>query len=365
MAARDLHDEVLSLRRRIAALLKEAHANEKRLKQTQEREMALLRADDLPQLFEVICGHLLQSYRLDAVSLVLVDREHEIRHLLMASGATLAAHSSVVFMDDAKTLQSLVPDYKTPWLGAYSVPRHRQLFRRSLNVQSVAIIPLTQRGQWLGAIVFGSHDTARFTAELATDFLAHLGVVATFALGNAINRARLVRSGITDFLTGWHNRRYLHERLKEELSQAMRAQSTLACVLLDLDHFKTINDTHGHQVGDLALQAAAERINQQVRGGDAAARYGGDEFVVLIRNVTIDQVTQLAERMRQAVCMEPLHLPDQTQHHLSVSVGVALMQMHEARVDIKSAADELLADADAALYRAKQAGRNRVNVSEC
>lgn len=365
MAARDLHDEVLSLRRRIAALLKEAHANEKRLKQTQEREMALLRADDLPQLFEVISEHLLQSYRLDAVSLILVDREHEVRHLLLATGVKLTTYPNVLFMDDANVLQSLVDDYRTPWLGAYSATRHRPLFRRVLNVQSLAIIPIVQRGQWLGAMVFGSQDPARFTPQLGTDFLAHLGVVAAFALDNAINRALLVRSGITDFLTGWHNRRYLHERLKEELSQAHRAQSTVACVLLDLDHFKTINDTFGHQVGDLALQAAAERINLQVRGGDAAARYGGDEFVVLIRSVTLEQVTVLAERMRQAVCMEPLHLPDSSQHQLSVSVGVALMQMRDARVDIKSAAEQLLAEADAALYRAKQAGRNRVDVGEC
>jgi two-component system, cell cycle response regulator len=365
MAARDLDHEVLALRRRIAALLKEAHANEKLLKNTHAREMELLKADDLPQLFNVICGHLSQSYRLESVSLLVLDRDHEIRHLLLGAQVRLEDHPNVMFLDEPGELQLIFGDERQPWLGPYAAHRHRKLFRYGSGINSVALIPLWQRGQWLGCICFGSYDEGRFAPNLATDFLAHLGVVASFAMDNAVNRARLVRSGITDFLTGWHNRRYLHERLKEELSIAHRANSTVACVLLDLDYFKTINDTYGHQVGDLALQAAADRINQQIRGGDAAARYGGDEFVVLARNLNREQVALLAERMRQSVCLEPLHLPDNSQHNMSVSVGVALMQMGGARIDMKSAAEQLLAEADAALYRAKQAGRNRVEITVC
>lgn len=365
MAIRDLDHEVLTLRRRLAALLKEAHANEKLLKKTQQREMELLRADDLPQLFTVICGHLAQSYRLNVVSLLLVDHDHEIRHLLLGAQVRLEDHPNVMFLDHADDLQAIFGEDRQPWLGPYAPHRHRKLFRYGSGINSVALIPLWQRGQWVGCICFGSHDEARFAAHLGTAFLGHLGVVASFAVDNAVNRARLVRSGMTDFLTGWHNRRYLHERLKEELSHAQRNNSTVTCVLLDLDHFKIINDTHGHQVGDLALKAAAERINQQIRGSDAAARYGGDEFVVLARNLTQEQVMQLAERMRQAVCAAPLQLPGGIQHTISVSVGVALMQMDGVRIDMKSAAEQLLAEADAALYRAKQAGRNRVEVSVC
>ena len=365
MAARDLEAEVLRLRRRIAALTDEAANNERLLKKTQQRELELLKAGDLPQLFEVICNRLAVSYGLEVVTLVLWDPNHEIRHLLLGTQIKLEAFPRVIFVDEIAGIAQQFHAGKQPILGPYRADRHRGLFKNPAALRSVALIPLWQQDQLRGCVCFGSQDAQRFHEHLGTDFLAHIGVITSFAIDNALNRARLVRSGLTDFLTGWHNRRYLHERLKEELSRAQRARSTMACVLLDLDYFKKINDTYGHLAGDMALQAAAERINQQIRGSDAAARFGGDEFVVLARDITLDQVYALAERMRLAVCDSPLQLPDGSQHHMTVSVGVALMQMTGEKVDLKAAAEQLLAEADAALYRAKEQGRNRVDVAQC
>ncbi|MGE0115879.1 MAG: DUF484 family protein [Steroidobacteraceae bacterium] len=365
MAARDLEAEVLRLRRRIAALVDEAANNERLLKKTQQRELELLKAGELPQLFEVICNRLAVSYGLEVVSLVLWDPHHEIQHLLMGAQIKLEEFPRVIFVDDVVMLAKQFKPTRQPILGPYRAEKHQVLFKTPAAIKSVALIPLWQQEQLRGCLCFGSRDEQRFNRHLGTDFLAHIGVIASFAIDNAVNRARLVRSGVTDFLTGWHNRRYLHERLKEELSRAQRAHSTMACVLLDLDHFKTINDTHGHLVGDMALREAAERINHQIRGSDAAARFGGDEFVVLARDVSQEQVSALAERMRLAVCETPLQLPDGSQHRLSVSIGVALMQMSAAPLDISTTAEQLLTEADAALYRAKQQGRNRVEVSLC
>lgn len=365
MAARDLEAEVLRLRRRIAALTNEAANNERLLKKTQQRELELLKAGELPQLFEVICHRLAVSYGLQVVSLVLWDPNHEIRHLLLGAQIKLEEYPQVQFVADIEPMTQLFPANKQPALGPYRADRHRALFKSSVGLKSVALIPLWQQEQLRGCVCFGSQDEQRFMQHLGTDFLSHIGVITSFALDNAINRARLVRSGLTDFLTGWHNRRYLHERLKEELSRAHRSHGGVACVLLDLDHFKTINDTHGHLAGDLALKEAANRINHQIRNSDAAARFGGDEFVVLAPAVSLEQATILAERMRQAVCETPLTLPEGVQHHLTVSVGVAIMQMDGTTVDLKSTAEQLLAEADAALYRAKQKGRNRVEVVVC
>lgn len=365
MAAREIEAEVIRLRRRIATLMDEASNNERLLKKTQQRELELLKAGDLPQLFEVICSRLAVSYGLELVTLVLWDPNHEIQHLLLGAQIKLQDYPNVVFFDDISNLVQWFQPTRQPLLGPYRAEQHKPLFKRAAGLKSVALIPLWQQENLRGCLCFGSRDEQRFATHLGTDFLAHIGIITSFAIDNAVNRARLVRSGLTDFLTGWHNRRYLHERLKEELSHAHRAKTTMACVLLDLDHFKTINDTHGHLAGDMALQAAAERINKQIRGSDAAARFGGDEFVVLTRDVTQEQVGVLAERMRVAVSDAPLLLPDNTQHHLTVSIGVAVMTMSGAQVDIKSAAVKLLAEADAALYRAKQQGRNCVAVSMC
>jgi len=366
MNSADLQLEVSRLRQRIAALTEEAATNERVLKKTQQRELELLKATDLPSLFEVICERLMVSYALDQVTLMLWDPDHEIRHLLLAGGHPAESFSKVIFADN---VQGLLPQFqasKKPVLGGYSALQHRTLFGPVNTLKSVAVIPLWSQGILHGTINFGSSDPTRFTRELATDFFAHLGVIASFAVENAINRTRLVQSGITDFLTGWHNRRYLHERMKEELSRAYRNHTAVACVLLDLDHFKDINDQHGHLAGDAALREAAQRINQQIRGGDAAARYGGDEFVVLVPAVSQDQAATLAERMRQAVCATPLKLSADVQHSLTVSVGVAVMSMNgERAIDLRSCAEQLLAEADAALYRAKQHGRNRVDVVAC
>lgn len=356
--------EILALRKRIAALLEEAVHNERLLKKTQQRELELLKADGLPELFHALCDGLKKSYALERVALVLWDPEHEIRHLLMGAQVKLEDFPTVQFSDDLAALLPEAISLKRPLLAPYDPIRFRQLFNGAA-LGSVAMIPLRHHHRALGLLAFGSADTQRFNKTLGTEFLAHLGVIASFALENAVNRARLVRSGITDFLTGWHNRRYLHERLKEELSRAHRDAQAVACVVLDLDHFKHINDTHGHLAGDVALQEAAARINEQIRGSDAAARFGGDEFVVLARAVTPEQACALAERMRQAVAAKPLHLPGGIEHPVTISVGVALMTPQPGPFNLQAAADHLMAEADAALYRAKEQGRNRVEFVAC
>lgn len=365
MHSHDLDLEVTRLRNRITALTEEAATNERVLRKTQQRELELLKAGELPKLFEVVCERLMLSYGLDSVTFLLDDPEHEIRHLLQARHTPAESFPKVIFADNIIGLLSHFQSSKKPWLDAYSAIHHRTLFGTADNIKSVALIPLWRHDKLDGTINFGSADPTRFTRELATDFFAHLGVIASFALENAINRTRLVQSGLTDFLTGWHNRRYLHERMKEEISRAYRNRTGVACVLLDLDHFKNINDQYGHLAGDAALREASQRINQQIRGGDAAARYGGDEFVVLVPAVSQEQATALAERMRQAVCEVPLKLSTEVEHPLTVSIGVALMNMNGQTIDLDSCAEQLLAEADAALYRAKQQGRNRVDVSLC
>src|SRR5690606_24722266 len=105
---------------------------------------------------------------------------------------------------------------------------------------------------------------------------------AAFCLESSANRARLVRSGLTDVLTGWHNRRYLQTRLMEELARCRRDGTPLTCLMIDVDHFKPINDRYGHLAGDEALRQLAQCIDGEIRDSDVSARYGGEEFVILL-----------------------------------------------------------------------------------
>jgi diguanylate cyclase (GGDEF)-like protein len=363
MTAQDLEAEIRELRSRIATLLEEAANNERLLKRSQERELELLKAENLPQLFETVCRALKDSYALQAVTLVLLDPQHEIRHLLVAEHVRLEEFPEVLLADSLAGMAPQFNAFHRPWLGPYMGCDHQLLFPGQTDLKSVALIPLRRQERLQGSLNFGSLDERRFSRHLATDFLAHLGVIASFAVENAVNRARLVRSGLTDFLTGWHNRRYLNARLKEELARAQRQGTSLTCLLIDLDRFKQINDQYGHLAGDLALREAAQRVDAQIRTSDAAARFGGDEFVVLAPGIAPEQAANLAERIRRAVSEAPLEIQADVKLNITVSIGVAGLTLSRADTDMKAAAERLLADADSALYRAKQHGRNRVELA--
>lgn len=360
MSLRDLENETRELRNRIAALVDEATTNERLLKRSQQRELDLLKADSLAQLFDAICKGLLASYGLERVTLLLWDPQHEIRHLLIADHRSTEDFPQVIFADSVVGLSPQFVSFHKPWLGPYMGCDHQLLFPGAESLRSVALIPLRRQDRLQGSLNFGSSDEKRFSRHLGTDFLAHLGVIASFAIENTVNRARLVRSGLTDFLTGWHNRRYLHARLKEELARAQRQGSGLTCLLIDLDRFKQINDQHGHLAGDVALREAAQRVDAHIRDSDAAARFGGDEFVVLAPDISPEHAAALAERIRIAVSETPLEISAGLNLNLTVSIGVAGIMVDRTDPDLKAAAERLLAEADAALYRAKQQGRNRV-----
>lgn len=363
MTARDLEAENREMRARVATLLDEAATNERLLKKSQERELELLKAETLAQLFDTICTGLSASYGLDAVTLVLADPEHEIRHLLIADDIAVERFPRVIFTDSVASMAPQFHSFHRPWLGPYMGCDHQLLFPGIADLRSVALIPLRRHDRLQGSLNFGTSDEKRFSRHLATDFLAHLGVIASFAIENTINRGRLVRSGLTDFLTGWHNRRYLHARLMEELSRAQRQSTCLVCLVIDLDKFKSINDQHGHLAGDAALREAAQRVDAQIRGSDAAARFGGDEFVVLAPGINLAQAAALAERIRAAVAGTPVEVAQGVLCNLSVSIGVAAIQPAKEQRSLEGLAERLLAEADAALYRAKSNGRNRVEVA--
>ena len=379
--ANALRQENDELRKRIALLTAEAAKNEAVMRRTQARELTLLRAETLSQLLHAMVDGLKESYALDAVSVVLVDPQHEIRHLLVAGGDRPEDFERVFFVDSLAGLAPQLLALHRPWLGPYVGADHHLLFggapqggaphgapreggavpAGAAHLKSVALVPLPRKDRATAALCFGSRDPTRFTRHHATDFLAHLGTVAAVCLENAINRARLLRAGITDFLTGWHNRRYLQQRLKEELGRAQRRGSTIACLMMDIDRFKSINDGHGHLAGDAALREVAQRVEGQIRSMDTAARFGGDELSILLPETTQVEAAHMAERIREAIANEPFALNAQLSLNLTISIGIAAVAPGRHETDLKALADRLVAEADAALYRAKALGRNRVH----
>lgn len=167
--------------------------------------------------------------------------------------------------------------------------------------------------------------------------------------------ARLRRVATTDSLTACYNRAYFTEQLPRELARAQRHGRPLSVAFCDVDHFKQINDRHGHAMGDQVLSAVGDCLRQLLRsGGDWVARYGGEEFVLVLPETTLSQAAVLAERMRQAVSQQ-IRLPLETGGTLGVTMSLGLAQWLCGESE-----DSLLKRADACLYAAKRQGRNRV-----
>jgi two-component system, cell cycle response regulator len=359
-----LSAEVLSLQTRLAELTDEVSRNDAILKKTQERELELLRAGSLAQLLEKLIHGLRASFQLDSVTLLLHDPNHEIRHLLAGDGFLLEELAEVQFVDVLATIAPRLGNLEKPWLGPFRMADHEMIVPKNRQNGSLALIPLRRSGQLDGVLVFSSSDRFRFNRELATDFLAHLGVVAAICLENAVNRARLVRSGLTDFLTGFHNRRYLHARLCEELARAKRDHLPIACLMIDVDHFKRINDEYGHLAGDAVLREVAQRIDDEMRLSDTGARFGGDEFAIVLPHGSLTDGERVASRVLEAVRGSPIVVGNQRSELITLSIGVAAARPDgKTKSDYSELAEKLIAEADAALYRAKSAGRNRVEVS--
>lgn len=172
----------------------------------------------------------------------------------------------------------------------------------------------------------------------------------------------LESENITDPLTKVYNRRYLDRRLEEEVVRSKRYTLDLSVLLLDIDHFKRVNDMYGHQAGDVTLSILGSLFKTGLRNSDVVARYGGEEFLVICTNTAIDGAALVAERLRQIVESQQVQIPDSSGGsqtiQISISIGAACLS---ASVDSK---EKLVQAADQALYRAKEEGRNRVIIAK-
>lgn len=181
--------------------------------------------------------------------------------------------------------------------------------------------------------------------------------IRRFAAELAVTNRRLQEAALTDALTGFPNRRFAMERLEQEWSAAMRSKRPLACMVIDLDEFKPINDRYGHDIGDTVLRQAAQALKRGLRSQDVVARIGGDEFLVICPDTALPAAMACAERVR--VSVESMDLPRrEPQLRSTVSIGVAVIDEAMANVDA------LVKCADQGLYLAKAGGRNRIGASQ-
>jgi two-component system cell cycle response regulator len=356
----DLETQNRKLRQRLTEITNDAKHNDDVLRRFHERELELLTSESLPELLYSITDGLKHSFKVESISLVLHDSDHELRHLLHNTGVPAEAFSDVQFVDSFTPQHSICTTLERPWLGPYLSPEHNILFPSSPTLQSVALVPIIRHQKLYGTLNFGSSSTDRFTRHHACDFLHRLATIGGVCLENATNHERLLITGMTDALTGLHNRRYLDRRLNEEVSRTYRYHQSLSCIFVDADHFKRVNDNHGHAAGDAVLREISSRIQSCLRASDIAVRYGGEEFCLILPQTCLFDAKRLAERIRLKIAAEPIPSDNGSPLNVTISLGVSELPEQRGEKVIAKLGEELISNADAALYDAKANGRNQV-----
>ena len=225
---------------------------------------------------------------------------------------------------------------------------------QSPNILADAVVPLIYQGGLIGFLLVRSDDISRIWADNELLLLHTVADQLVVAVNQAHLFAQMQHQALTDSLTGCYNRRSFEMQLERDLHQAARLRQPLSLIMLDFDNFKQVNDQAGHEAGDMALRMFADNVRPELRAIDCAARFGGDEFVIILPQANTEGALLVAERLRKRI--EQMDVPGFGK--VTSSFGVATFPDHA------SSRDTLIVAADRALYSSKNAGRNRVSVTE-
>jgi len=351
--------ENLQLREQLALLIDQARRNEEIMRRHQEFDLNFISASGFRELIESIFAALSAPSELEVVSLAMLDSKYEIRRILQDLNIGLSEFPNLLFFQDVRELGPL-QHLRRPELGPLDASRNGDLFPPNLpQPASVALVPLWRHNALIGLLGLGSQDANRFTPNMATDFLEHMASIVAICLENVVNVERLKHLGLMDPLTGVNNRRYVEQRMTEEIGRTRRRAGDFCCLYIDIDHFKRINDSYGHQSGDEVLREMAARTKAELRLSDTLGRFGGEEFVVLLPDTQMNDACNVAERIRTSICDKPFTIGKENRQ-VSVSIGVAALDLSIPDQAIDLLGQQILAQADQALYQAKEGGRNRV-----
>jgi len=310
------------------------------------------------------------------VKVLVVDDDPDSRRLLAIS-LGWAGHQVVEAEDglDAwdkfqqERAQLVITDWMMPGLDGMGLIGRIRASESEGYTYIIMLTALREKPQVVSGLEAGADDylTKPFDPEELTARVNIGERILTLQENLMASRRNMESLAMHDTLTGLLNRRAIQDRALAELNRLRRgtAPAPLSVILLDIDHFKNINDNHGHDAGDRALQVVAELLTAQLRSYDGLGRWGGEEFLMLLPGTSLAEACAVAERIRTALAEVHPALPDGTRVGLSASLGVASIE----EADTEEAAGEfwlehLVRAADQALYRAKSQGRNRVAAAE-
>jgi len=316
------------------------------MKALHEVSNAIFRSLRMDEMLTSVAQSLIHQLGFDRVRIYLINKEGESLEGVL----TLDQRQQAAVEKESFPLKRGVHPMVDLILGRANDERLEKYQR------TIMYFPMRTRDENMGVLMV---DNLLSQQEILPEQIPILSAIAG-QLGMAIKNSRLFQGveelSITDGLTGLYLLRYFKQRLKEEFFRAERTHSHLSLMILDIDHFKRFNDTYGHQAGDTILATVAERVLANARKVDITARYGGDEFVIILPDTAPDEAMLLADRLHQGLSKEPVTLGNNVVVNLTVSIGVATYPSHAGSIE------ELIRRADEALYWIKSHGRNRTRL---
>ena len=315
---------------------------------------------ELDELLEAVTRLVVERLQIPDFSTMILNAEGllEVKHAWPEGCGTEGLTFGLGEGACGRAAQTLKAVYLPDLADRTSIFARRELEEGAVETGALLAVPMVHMGTLLGVMNFQRPEVASFSAE-EIELLTAVADLAATAVKNARLHAETVKLTMTDPLTGVPNRRHLFQRMELELARAQRFGTSLALLMVDVDHFKRLNDVAGHRVGDETLRRVCDVLGMRVRKVDTLARYGGEEFVLLLPQSTKAAAVDVAEKLRRAVAETvALSQPGLPGNHVTVSVGVAHFPTDA------TTQEELVDCADAALYCSKRSGRNRTTPFE-
>ena len=309
---------------------------------------------EIEKLLNQIVREVEQALKIHRMNIMLVNQDRTEMYIASELGIPESATKIKIKMGDGTYGWAAMTGQAEIINNPSQNPRFKAIEGIDDNVSSIIIAPFKGRGEVIGII-----NVYKLNGEFFDEASYELLAAAANQIGMTLENARLFEEtktlAITDGMTVLYNHRYFLERINEEFERTKRYKRSLSLIMIDVDHFKKYNDTHGHPKGDGILKGVAKILKDTVRKSDTAARYGGEEFVIILPETGVEEASLVAEKLRMEV--ETHDFPGgetQPLGRITISQGVA-----SCKEELKSF-DELIKNADNALYRAKEEGRNRV-----
>jgi diguanylate cyclase (GGDEF)-like protein len=335
---------------RILETLKE---NEEIARKFFEIEVSILSILDFQGLFERLLSEIREKFGIPCVWISLIDKS-EISDLIqaLASSKDLRERLNVI---DRKTFLKLIDNTTSPLLLNGDLRPYYPIFPRGqLNfIRSMAVSPIRLHGEVIGSLNQADFSRLRYRPGMDTRLLEQLAVKVSICLSNVIAHERIKWLAVRDPLTSLLNRRVMETILKREHKRALRYRTPLSLAFLDIDHFKDVNDRHGHECGDALLRYVSSQLMGITRDIDVVARYGGDEFVIILPGTSAEEVSKLLHRLQQHFQDYPM---GQGENSIPVSISFGVASVTDPGV---TDPESLLRAADAMLYSIKKSKKSK------